>query len=84
MNMTDPTFSRTGCSHPNKTELRGLCPTELAQALDAIAMTKGLDRNAFVIQVLEAEVRRVLHDASVLHRALRGNPLMSDGNGVQK
>jgi hypothetical protein len=83
MTPTDPTFSRTGGSHPHKTELRGLCPTELAQALDAIAMTKGMDRNAFVIQVLEQEVKRVLHDASVLHRVLRGNPLMSEGEGAQ-
>ena len=28
-----------------KVELRGMCPTDLAQALDAIAMAKGLDRN---------------------------------------
>lgn len=36
----------------DKVELRGLCPLELAQALDAIAMAKGLDRNAFVVHVL--------------------------------
>ena len=29
----------------DKVELRGMCPTDLAQALDAIAMAKGLDRN---------------------------------------
>ena len=28
-----------------KVEPRGMCPTDLAQALDAIAMAKGLDRN---------------------------------------
>ena len=67
----------------HKTELRGLCPTEIAQALDAIAMTKGMDRNAFVNMILEAEVKRVLHDASVLHRVLKGNPLMSEDNGVE-
>lgn len=76
-----PMFARTN-SH--KTELRGMCPSELAEALDAIAMTKGLDRNAFVIQILEAEVKRVLHDASVLHRVLRGNPLMADGDGGER
>ena len=40
-----------------KVELRGMCPTELAQALDA-------------------EVRRYLHEASVVQRVLQGNPLL--------
>ena len=43
---------------PDKIELRGLCPIELAQALDAIAMAKGMDRNAYVVHVLSLEVRR--------------------------
>ena len=33
-------------SQPDKIELRGLCPLELAQALDAIAMAKGMGRAA--------------------------------------
>lgn len=45
-----------------KVELRGMCPTELAQALDA-------------------EVRRYLHEASVVQRALLGNPLLAEGQG---
>lgn len=62
----------------DKTELRGLCPTDLAQALDAIAMARGMDRNTFVLQVLEAEVKKVVHEANVLHRAMRGNPYLSE------
>ena len=61
-----------------KVELRGLCDPELAQALDAIAMSRGVDRNAYVCAVLEADVKRVLHEASVVSRALRGNPLLSE------
>jgi hypothetical protein len=61
-----------------KVELRGLCSHELAEALDAIAMAQGLDRNAYVLQVLEADVRSVLHKASVVCRTLKGNPLLSD------
>ena len=80
MTFANSMFSR---ANPHKTELRGLCDTELAQALDAIAMTKGMDRNTYVNSVLAAEVRRVLHDASVLHRVLRGNPLMSEDSGGQ-
>lgn len=64
-----------------KVELRGLRPMELEQALDAIAMAKGIDRNDYVVQVLEAEVRRYLHEASVVQRALLGNPLMAEGEG---
>lgn len=63
---------------PQRVELRGLCPRELAEALDAIAMARGMDRNAFVVQVLDLEVRRVLHESSVIHRALHGNPLLAE------
>jgi NAD(P)H-hydrate repair Nnr-like enzyme with NAD(P)H-hydrate dehydratase domain len=62
-----------------KTELRGLCPAHLAQALDAIAMARGLDRNTYVVTVLENEVKKVAHEATVLHRALRGNPYLTEG-----
>ena len=61
-----------------KVELRGLCDPELAQALDAIAMSRGMDRNAYVVAVLKGEVQRVLHEASVVSRALKGNPLLAD------
>lgn len=62
----------------DKVELRGMCPFDLAQALDAIAMAKGLDRNAYVVQVLTNEVTRYLHEASVATRVLRGNALMPE------
>lgn len=61
-----------------KTELRGLVSTHLAAALDAIALSRNMDRNAFVNQVLTAEVKRITHEANVLQRMLRGNPLMSE------
>jgi hypothetical protein len=67
-----------------KVELRGLCSHELAEALDAIAMAQGLDRNAYVLQVLEAEVKYVLHRASVVTRTLKNNPLLSDVAGNNK
>ena len=65
----------------DKIELRGLCPADLAQALDAIAMAKGMDRNSYVVHVLSSEVRRYLAEASVAMRALQGNPLLSEGEG---
>lgn len=67
----------------DKTELRGLVPAALAQALDAIAMAKGMDRNSYVTLVLEAEVKKVGHEAMVIARVLRGNPLITDCDGSQ-
>ena len=69
----------------DKTELRGLVSHDLASALDAIAFARGMDRHTFVVAVLDAEVRKVAHEASVLHRMLRGNPygLESDGTGAE-
>ena len=78
---TNPSFSRSGCTS-DKTELRGLAPTHLAQALDAIAMSKGMDRNTYVVQILEAEVKRVAHEANLLNRVLRGNPYLTECDGV--
>lgn len=63
----------------DKTELRGLCPVDLAEALDAIAMAKGMDRNSYVIHVLSSEVRRYIDEASLALRVLQGNPLVADG-----
>ena len=66
----------------DKTELRGLAPTGLAIALDAMAHSKGIDRNTYVNQVLEVEVKRVVHEASLLHRMLRGNAYLTDADGM--
>ena len=63
----------------DKTELRGLCPTELAQALDAIAMSEGMDRNTYVVKVLDAEVRKVAHKQMMLARTLKGNTYLMEG-----
>lgn len=65
----------------DKTELRGLVSADLAQALDAIAMSRGLDRHAYVVQVLEADVKRVAHETSLLSRLLRGNTYLVEANG---
>lgn len=59
-------------------ELRGQCPANLAAALDAMALAKGLDRNTFVNQILESHVKTVLREVTLITRTLRGNPLLSD------
>jgi hypothetical protein len=62
----------------DKVELRGLCATELAQALDALAHAEGMDRNTYVVSVLDKHVRVEAHKTIVRHRMLRGNPYLSE------
>lgn len=68
----------------DKAELRQLAPTHLLQALDAIAMAKGMERHAYIEAVLMNEVMKVGHEAMVIARCLQGNPLVSDSNGVTR
>ena len=68
----------------DKSELRQLAPNHLLQALDAIAMAKGMERHTYIEAVLKAEVVRVGHEAMVIARCLQGNPLVSDANGVTR
>lgn len=68
----------------DKSELRQLAPTHLLQALDAIAMAKGMERHTYIESVLAAEAKRVAHEASVISRCLQGNPLLPDDSGVSQ
>ena len=51
------------------------------QALDAIAMAKGVDRNSYVVQILSFEVKRHLEEASVAVKVLQGNALLAEAQG---
>ena len=55
-------------SSPDTKELRGDAPADLAQA-------DGQSRNAYVNKVLLAHVKERLHQISLGHRMLIGNPL---------
>lgn len=68
----------------DKTELRQLIPTALGSALDGLAMADGMDRCHYIQQILEIEVRRRAHVASVITRVLRGNPYSPDTDGAQQ
>lgn len=65
----------------DKSELRQLAPTHLLQALDAIAMAKGMERHVYIEAVLKAEVVKVGHEAMVVARCLQGNPLLGSDHG---
>ena len=68
-------------------ELRGDAPTELVQALDALAQATGVSRTAYVNRVLLSHVKDRLHETSLAHRMLIGNALYPETNrnkgGVQ-
>lgn len=76
-------FNTPALARSDKTELRGLAPTALVQALDAIALSKGMDRNSYIVQQLEAHVRGYLAELSLVTATLRGNPLLSDAGRSQ-
>lgn len=61
----------------DKTELRGMAPADLVAALDAIAISRDMDRTALVNQVLTKFVKQVGHEATLLMRMARGNALLS-------
>jgi hypothetical protein len=63
-------------------ELRGDCPADLVQALDAIALSKNMDRSKYVNQVLLAHVSSYLAELTVVTQMLRGNPLMPDAGRI--
>ena len=62
----------------DKTELRGLCPADLVQALDALAHADGMDRNAYVVRVLEKHVETEAHKTILRARMLKGNPYYTE------
>lgn len=64
----------------DKTELRGMASVDLVSALDAIAISRDMDRTALVNEVLTKFVKQVSHEMNVLHRMSRGNALLSELN----
>ena len=63
----------------DKGELRGMASLDLIQALDAIAISRGIDRTQLVNQILESEVKKIAHEANLLLRMARGKSITSHG-----
>ncbi len=59
-------------------ELRGLADANLVRALDAIALARGLDRNAYVNEILMNHVVTYVNEMTVVTNMLRGNPLLPE------
>ena len=67
-------------AHEHK-ELRGLVDADLAKALDAIALAKGLDRNAYVNKVLAVHVKTYFDEIRLITNMCRDNPLLTEDRG---
>lgn len=64
---------------PEKIELRGDVPRELAESLEAISQAKGYSsRHAYVTDVLSKAARDELHAVIRIAQALKGNPLLAE------
>lgn len=71
---------RTSCS--DTMELRQQCDANTLRVLDALARAKGMERPAYIEALLEEHAKEALHEASLIVRQLRGNPLMVEALGA--
>ena len=59
-------------------ELRGDAPSDLVRALDALALSRDMNRHAYVVEVLEKHVKQELHRVTLITAMMRGNPLLPE------
>nr|WP_252980245.1 hypothetical protein [Delftia acidovorans] len=71
---------RTNCS--DTMELRQQCDANTLRVLDALARAKGMERPAYIEALLEEHAKEALHEASLIVRQLRGNPLLVEALGA--
>lgn len=62
-------------------ELRGPCPRETVDVLDAISMARNLTRTQMVNEILGEWARRIQHEHMVLARTMRVIPPDAESNG---
>lgn len=76
-----PAFSRAS-SHSEQAELRIDCPRDVLSQIDAIAMADNLKgRGEWLLPIIERELKREMHRATVLLRCAGINPLHSAASG---
>lgn len=73
---------RTSCS--DTMELRQQCDANTLRVLDALARAKGMERPAYIEALLEEHAKEALHEASLIVRQLRGNPLLVEALGARR
>lgn len=62
-------------------ELRGDCPREIIDVLDAVAVARDTTRIALVNGILGEWAKKVTHEATLVHRVVGGNPQPADRRG---
>lgn len=62
-------------------ELRGMCPRETVDVLDAVSAARSMSRAQIVNEILGDWARQQMHVATVLHRVLRRNPQGPESGG---
>lgn len=63
---------------PRDAEFRGNVPRRLLELIDAIAQVDGMSRMEWAVSVLEPEVKRRIHAATMLCRMASINPTDTD------
>lgn len=76
-----PMFSRVRPESDSTVELRINIPRDLMCLLDACALSRGSDRTKTVIQWVTERALAQSHEAIVLERMVRGNPMLSESLG---
>lgn len=71
-------FARGG----DTAELRGECPREVLDVLDAVAFARDKTRIAIANEVLGEWAKKVRHEATLVQRVIQRNPALSDSAGV--
>jgi hypothetical protein len=65
-------------------ELRGLCPRETVDTIDAVCIARDLTRTDLVNQILGKWAAKARHEASLILRCTAGNPSVSDSDGRER
>lgn len=59
-------------------ELRGPCPREVVDVLDAISQSKRITRMELVTRILKLWANERFNEAMLVQRVTRGNPVSKD------
>lgn len=62
-------------------ELRGECPRQTVNVLDAVSMASNRTRTSLVNEILGEWAAKKIHESNLVNRVLVGNPTHSAGDG---
>jgi len=66
---------------PEQIELRGMCPRDVVDVLDAVSTARRMSRHELVVEVLAVWAKEQVHIANVLGRVTRGNGSATEAAG---